>query len=66
MFGFTVSEQLFYGGMICMLAALGIGALCAVLFSISAKKIKKKLEEEYGKAWKQGERQDVPKDSRII
>lgn len=43
------SEQLFYGGIVGMASAVFLAVLCVVLFVISGKRLRKRLEEEYGK-----------------
>ena len=49
MFGFSESELFFYGG-IAMMAAAGILAgLCITIFTCTGRRLKKKLEQEYGK-----------------
>lgn len=43
------SELLFYGGLACMAAAAVTGAACIVIFIATGRRLKRKLEEEYGK-----------------
>lgn len=54
------SDLLFYGGMAIMLVALAAGAICAVIFCITGRRLKQKLEQEYGKpiCWKPDTGQD--------
>ncbi|MCM1044746.1 MAG: hypothetical protein NC417_04485 [Candidatus Gastranaerophilales bacterium] len=47
--GLSGSEMLFYGGLGAMAAAVALAVVCAVILSASGKKIKRKLEQEYGK-----------------
>lgn len=48
----TVSEQLLYGGIGLMASAAALAVLCLAGFAISGKRLKRKLEEEYGKPMK--------------
>lgn len=43
------SEWLLYGGIGMMILAVSLTAICIVIFILTGKKIRKKLEEEYGK-----------------
>ena len=43
------TEILFYGGLTCMAAAAVLGILSAVIFTVTGRRLKRKLEEEYGK-----------------
>ena len=49
MSGLSGSEVLFYGGLAAMGAAAAGALLCIVIFRVSGRKLKKKLEQEYGK-----------------
>lgn len=49
MLGLSGSELLFYGGITVMAADVAAGILCAVIFHITGRKLKQKLEQEYGK-----------------
>lgn len=49
MLGLSGSELLFYGGLATMGAAVAAALLCIVIFRVSGRKLKKKLEQEYGK-----------------
>lgn len=49
MFGFSESELFLYGGIAAMAIAVILMGLCIVIFSITGKRLKKKLEQEYGK-----------------
>lgn len=49
MWNVSVSELLFYGGLIGMGTTMILALLAAVIFRITGKNLKKKLEEEYGK-----------------
>ena len=44
-----VSELLFYGGLAVMAAAAVLAVLCIALFRASGRKLREKLEQEYGK-----------------
>lgn len=49
MSGLSVSQLLFYGGMAVMaLSALG-GIAASVIFAVSGRRLRRNLEEEYGK-----------------
>lgn len=43
------SELLFYGGLAVMAAAAVLSVLGTVLFRVSGRKLREKLEQEYGK-----------------
>lgn len=43
------SEMLFYGGIAIMAAAAVLTVACVVLFTITGRRIRKRLEQEYGK-----------------
>lgn len=45
----SVSEILFYGGIIALVLAGVLGAVCIGIFIYSGRKLKKRLEQEYGK-----------------
>ena len=49
MFGLSESELFFYGGIALMVAAGILAVLCIVIFTCTGRKLKKKLEQEYGK-----------------
>lgn len=49
MFGLSESELFFYGGIAIMAAAGILAALCIVVFLCTGRRLKKKLEQEYGK-----------------
>lgn len=49
MFGLSESELFLYGGIAAMAAAGVLLALCIIIFTITGKRLKKKLEQEYGK-----------------
>lgn len=44
-----MSELFFYGGIAVMAAAGVLAVLCIVVFSLTGRSIKRKLEQEYGK-----------------
>lgn len=44
------SEQLFWGGIVLMSVAVVLTVVWAVAFSVTGRRLKKKLEQEYGKA----------------
>lgn len=46
---FTINEWLFWGGIAAMAAAADFAVLCLVIFQITGRRLKRKLEEEYGK-----------------
>lgn len=43
------SELWFYGGIVLMTAAVVLTVLCIIIFNISGRKLRNKLEKEYGK-----------------
>ena len=47
-FGLSVSELLFYGGLVIMAAAVLAMVICTVIFTFTGRKLKRKLEQEYG------------------
>ena len=49
MFGLSGSELLFYGGIVVMVMAVVFAVVCIVVFLFSGKRLKKILEQEYGK-----------------
>jgi len=49
MVGFSVSELIFYGGIVVMAAACVLAVVCAIIFTITGKRLKERLEQEYGK-----------------
>lgn len=49
MAGLSESEILFYGGIAIMLLAAAVAALSAVVFIFCGRRLKRKLEEEFGK-----------------
>lgn len=46
------SEALFWGGILLMAAALLFMAVALVVFGITRRRLKKQLEEEYGKPYR--------------
>lgn len=46
------SELFFYGGAAAMAGAGVLAALCVVIFKCTGKRLKRKLEQEYGKPWR--------------
>lgn len=42
------SELLLWGGIGTMIISVIIGGICTILFFLTGKKLKKKLEQEYG------------------
>ncbi len=52
MFHLTESELLLYGGIGIMALATVLAATCILIFSLTGKKLRKKLEKEYGKLQK--------------
>lgn len=49
MAGWTQSELLLYGGIAVMGAACVLGAVGILVFKITGKRLKRRLEQEYGK-----------------
>ena len=49
MFDLSSSEWMLYGGIAVMLMAVVLALLCGVIFTITGKKLNKKLDKEYGK-----------------
>ena len=49
MFGLSNSEVLFYGGIGMMVVCAVLAVVCVVLFVVAGRKLKRKLEEEYGR-----------------
>lgn len=43
------SELLFYGGLVLMGTAAVLTCVCALIFTFTGRRIKKRLEDEYGK-----------------
>ncbi len=43
------SELLLYGGIVCMGAAAVTGVVAVVIFTVTGRKLRRKLEQEYGK-----------------
>lgn len=52
MFYLSESELLLYGGIGIMTLAAVLGVICILIFSLTGKKLRKKLEKEYGKLQK--------------
>ena len=46
------SELLFYGGILIMSIAVIVMTISLIMFHITGRRIKKRLEEEYGKPYK--------------
>ena len=55
---FTTSEILFYGGIALVSFAVFFALACIIIFKITGQKLKKTLEQEYGK--------DVQNNSRDL
>lgn len=49
MFDLSSSEMLLYGGIAIMVASAVLAILCIVIFKMTGRKLKRKLEQEYGK-----------------
>ena len=49
MAAWTGSELLFYGGILLMAASAAAGIAAAVILRLSGKRLKRQLEEEFGK-----------------
>ena len=49
MINLSGSERLFYGGIAVMIAGVLLTAVCVVIFTLTGQKLKRTLEEEYGK-----------------
>lgn len=45
---FSLNEWLLWGGIAAMAAAVALAVLCLVIFRITGRRLKRKLEEEYG------------------
>ncbi len=52
MFGMSVSEVWFYGGIALVILAVVLSLAGAAVFSYTGRRLRRKLEEEYGKPWK--------------
>lgn len=48
MAGWSVSQYLFFGGIAGMAVSVGLGIICALIFMVTGRKIRRILEEEYG------------------
>lgn len=48
MFGLSVSENFFYGGILIMILAVFCFIFCFTVFYLTGRKLRKKLEQEYG------------------
>ncbi len=46
---FLESQWLFWGGIVVMAIAVAAAAACMIIFAFTGRRIKKKLEEEYGR-----------------
>ena len=46
------SELLFWGGIGFIAGAVMLAVLCIIIFTITGRIIKRRLEQEYGKPWK--------------
>lgn len=46
------SEMLFYGGLAMMAAAVVLAVLFMAVFTWTGRRLKRKLEQEYGKPWR--------------
>lgn len=49
MFGLSVSEWLLYGGIAAMIGILLLAVLSVVFFRVRGRRLKERLEQEYGK-----------------
>lgn len=49
MSGFSVTEIFFYGGIVTMIVAVVLAILCIIIFTVTGKQIRRKLEQDYGK-----------------
>lgn len=47
-----MGELLLWGGIAAMGAAVGIGFLCIIIFLVTGRKLKERLEAEYGRPQK--------------
>lgn len=50
MLGLSESELFFYGGIAVMATAGILAVMCLVIFTCTGRRLKKKLEQEYGKS----------------
>lgn len=51
MFGLSSSEILFFIGIAVMVIAVMGAILCVIIFSLTGRSLKERLEQEYGKPW---------------
>lgn len=51
MFNLCSSELWFYGGIAAMAASAVMGLACMAVFIFTGRRIRKKLEQEYGSPW---------------
>lgn len=49
MIGLSSSELIFYGGIAVMAVTGVLAVICVILFCFTGKRIRKRLEQEYGK-----------------
>lgn len=49
MLGLSSSEMLLYGGIAIMVGSAVLAMLCIAIFKMTGRKLKRKLEQEYGK-----------------
>lgn len=49
MTGLSSSEIIFYSGIMVMAAACVLAVICVAVFTVTGKRLKKRLEQEYGK-----------------
>lgn len=49
MIGISSSEIIFSSGIVVMAAACVLAVVCTVVFTVTGKRLKKRLEQEYGK-----------------
>lgn len=49
MIGLSSSEIIFYGGITVMAATCVLAVICIIVFTLTGKRLKERLEQEYGK-----------------
>lgn len=51
MLGLTGSEMLFYGGIAVMASAGVLAVVSVIIFMLTGRKIRQKLDQDYGEIW---------------
>ena len=52
MFGLSSSEVIFFVGIAVMAIVAVTAIICVIVFAVTGRSIKERLEQEYGKPWK--------------